>query len=447
MSIPSGKPSNPADVSDHAPRPPRERMPAERQPDADEPFRSPYAPRRPHERAAVPPSSVESDTDPLSLYAPKAPRERGVPELTEGEAGHPIASESTFDGDAPHDGPGGRLSSERADDVVGGHPVDLDAAASLQPAHPNFGRPHASADGRDETGVDRDLERLEASLRWLQRQDTEARLARGAPSTTPSDLRGRRSTADVYGVRPPLSLEPERLPPPPTSRDHLRWPLRLFIVAGVAAPIVYYFAGGSWRPPAEPAGEPQLASIDAADTPAVTVQQLWPGAAQRDDLATSATNEAPVRSTKASQPERVRLEMSAEEPVPAERSQPARPPERERMAMAAPPAPAEAPPVAAPAKAVRTLGAEEIALLLKQGEQFMAAGDLVTARTVLQRAAEADDAVAAVALGATYDPAVLARLGVIGMAADVNKARSWYQKAESLGSSEATRRLKILANR
>jgi TPR repeat protein len=51
------------------------------------------------------------------------------------------------------------------------------------------------------------------------------------------------------------------------------------------------------------------------------------------------------------------------------------------------------------------------------------------------------------ALGATYDPTVLAKLGVAGLGADVEKARTWYQRAESLGSTEATRRLAILANR
>jgi K+ potassium transporter integral membrane domain len=35
------------------------------------------------------------------------------------------------------------------------------------------------------------------------------------------------------------------------------------------------------------------------------------------------------------------------------------------------------------------------------------------------------------ALGATYHPNVLAKLGVVGMGADVEKARSWYRKAES----------------
>ena len=70
----------------------------------------------------------------------------------------------------------------------------------------------------------------------------------------------------------------------------------------------------------------------------------------------------------------------------------------------------------------------------------------IAARIVFQRAAEAGDATAALALAATYDPGVLAKLGVVGMGgADVEKARLWYQRAESFGSTEAARRLRILA--
>jgi len=72
---------------------------------------------------------------------------------------------------------------------------------------------------------------------------------------------------------------------------------------------------------------------------------------------------------------------------------------------------------------------------------------VVTARTVLQRAAESGNANAAMALGATYDPTVLAKLGVVGIGADVEKARSWYQTAEKLGSPEARRRLDVLTGR
>ena len=97
-------------------------------------------------------------------------------------------------------------------------------------------------------------------------------------------------------------------------------------------------------------------------------------------------------------------------------------------------------------KASRVLDPEAIELLMKQGQQLIAVGDVATARTVLQRAADAGDADAAMALGGTYDPNVLARLGVVGVSAEAEKARSWYQKAETLGSPDARRRLDLLAN-
>jgi len=87
---------------------------------------------------------------------------------------------------------------------------------------------------------------------------------------------------------------------------------------------------------------------------------------------------------------------------------------------------------------------EEVALLVEQGQKYIAVGDVVTARTIFRRAAESGDATAALALAATYDPMVLAKLGVLGMGADVEKARAWYQMAESYGSAEATQRLQVL---
>jgi TPR repeat protein len=92
----------------------------------------------------------------------------------------------------------------------------------------------------------------------------------------------------------------------------------------------------------------------------------------------------------------------------------------------------------------RTLSMEEVALLVEQGQKYIAVGDVVTARTIFRRAAESGDATAALALAATYDPMVLAKLGVLGMGADVEKARAWYQMAESYGSAEATQRLQVL---
>ena len=91
------------------------------------------------------------------------------------------------------------------------------------------------------------------------------------------------------------------------------------------------------------------------------------------------------------------------------------------------------------------MNAQQIDLLLNQGKQFIAVGDLATARTVLQRAADAGVAAAALALAETYDPAVIAKLGVRGMQGDIDQARRWYERAHELGSNEAAHRLATMA--
>jgi hypothetical protein len=94
----------------------------------------------------------------------------------------------------------------------------------------------------------------------------------------------------------------------------------------------------------------------------------------------------------------------------------------------------------------RQLSTEEIATLLKRGEELFKTGDLAGARLLLQRAAEAHDPVGALALATTYDPNVLDELGVRGVAGDPTTARLWYEKAKEYGSREAPRRLELLAS-
>ena len=101
------------------------------------------------------------------------------------------------------------------------------------------------------------------------------------------------------------------------------------------------------------------------------------------------------------------------------------------------------PPIS-PKPAQRQLDQEEITVLLKRGKDLIANGDLAAARIVLQRAAEANDAEAALALGATYDPFVLRELKVYGFTADAAAARAWYEKARVFGSAAASRRLEML---
>jgi hypothetical protein len=102
------------------------------------------------------------------------------------------------------------------------------------------------------------------------------------------------------------------------------------------------------------------------------------------------------------------------------------------------PAPAKPPP--------RRLAASEIALMVKNGSDFMANGNVGAARMMLQPAAEAGDPVAAFALAETYDPVVLKKLNATGgITADVALAQSWYEKAKNLGSTVAPERLERLA--
>jgi TPR repeat protein len=93
---------------------------------------------------------------------------------------------------------------------------------------------------------------------------------------------------------------------------------------------------------------------------------------------------------------------------------------------------------------LRAISEHQIALWVKRGEEFAAAGDFVSARLVFQRAAETGNANAAFMLAGTYDPTVLDLIRAIGVVPDVAKARLWYEKAKNLGSPDAARRLELL---
>jgi hypothetical protein len=114
---------------------------------------------------------------------------------------------------------------------------------------------------------------------------------------------------------------------------------------------------------------------------------------------------------------------------------------------ASPPAAAPLEPAPALRALERALDRDEIANLLKRGQELAAQGDLAGARLLLRRAAEAGDAQAMQALGATYDSTVLARLRVIGVAPDDQRARAWYERAAAAGAPDASRRLEQLAGR
>jgi hypothetical protein len=116
----------------------------------------------------------------------------------------------------------------------------------------------------------------------------------------------------------------------------------------------------------------------------------------------------------------------------------------------APPA-AEAPMPQAPAPQavlpqVKHIDARELATLMKRAKDMLGMGDIPAARLLLERAAEGQDANAALMLARTYDPAVLGTSDVRNITPEPDKARTWYQRAAKLGSAEAQRVLAQLPN-
>jgi hypothetical protein len=411
--------------------------PSGKPPEPFEPFDlSAYAPRRARERSVLDPAAVASDEDNNDNSADNEGRGGGdqvgaLPYAARVALRPEVAAKRPVDLDLD----GGDRSQS---------PPKPQSQPKLQseprPAPSPSNRPVA-AEAAEEAGRDVDLARLESSLQWLQREGAVGRLPRaiqlppvsGLRPVSPESARPR-SEQFINGIRVPPSLAPERLRPPPMRerRDNLRGPLRILLAGMIAAPIAYYFSIGNLPLLSGPAHESESASLAsrlvASTEFPIPKDKLRPGEADDYNTAVSSRNRLAAQAN-----------ASAQSMTPAARVE---------IPAAAPPSPDPAPNQVAPAgKPVRELDPEAVKLLMQQGEQFLASGDLVTARLVFRRAAESGNAAAALALGATYDPVVLARLGVRGMGADVEKARSWYEKAKEFGSPDAPRRLETLANR
>jgi hypothetical protein len=412
------------------------------------------------------PSGKPFDPFDLSPYAPKRARERSPldrPSVEVENGGGDGSSNGDGSDDKSRDEAAAALTyvprAAMRPPAAGGSTPDLDAASRAQPRlRPDTSAaPPAEKPAADPAAGDPDVARLESSLQWLQRESAASRLPRAVQLPPVSGLRPVNPDAPrprgeqfINGIRVPPSLAPERLRPPPPMRerrDNLRAPLRVLMASAIAAPIAYYFSVGSSGSPPQPAGQSALASfasrlVASAEFP-LPKEKLRLGEAETYNTVVSSRNKL------VAQPDAfARSAGPAESVTPAKSVAPApsATPVRVETVVAALPPPTPPPEPAAP-KTMRALDPESIKLLMQQGDQFVASGDLASARLVFRRAAEAGDAAAALALGATYDPVVLAKIGVRGMGADVEKARSWYEKAKEFGSPDAPRRLEMLANR
>jgi hypothetical protein len=256
---------------------------------------------------------------------------------------------------------------------------------------------------------------------------------------------------EMARLRRRLSLDPEAVPEPPMPIDGWLSPvqvaLRLAAVAGVAALVAWVVISLANKPAAD----------DVAQSAANDVVQTAP-----NDVVQTAANDAQsvanVVAQSASPPAQaaipvklVHVSVATETPPTAAiPSPPADPTALVAKVEPAPttgpwPAEKQPPPAAQEPSTTTTLSPDEIAVLIKRGKDFLANGDVSSARLLLRRAAEAGNAEAALALGSTFDPRVIGRLGAIGVQTDPGMARQWYQKAAQLGSDVAVQRLATFA--
>jgi hypothetical protein len=244
----------------------------------------------------------------------------------------------------------------------------------------------------------------------------------------------------VDGFTVPLSLTPEIVPDPwpahRSSSGRLFRVLGHLALAGSAAAVIALVAIGKLSIPG---------SIGAAeeDDNRVLISSRFAGPTARPQDQPGAPARSSEPHTQVALADATPVQIFTA-PAPVERAPPP------KIAALAPARSTTGPnitisaPGMTPAVTALDPESEEALTLLKRGEQLAAAGDMAAARLMLRRAAEAHNARAALALGATYDPNVLATLGIYGVVPDTAAARSWYEKAKEYGSAEAPQRLEML---
>ncbi len=94
-----------------------------------------------------------------------------------------------------------------------------------------------------------------------------------------------------------------------------------------------------------------------------------------------------------------------------------------------------------PAQAMQPRPDPSVEQLMARGDELLALGDIAAARLFYEAAANAGNAAAAAKVGMTYDPLYLERRGVLGAAANADKAIEWYNEAIAGGHARAMLRL------
>jgi hypothetical protein len=227
------------------------------------------------------------------------------------------------------------------------------------------------------------------------------------------------------------------------------------VPAGVPALAVETSAGTTARPPPAPqlpqtqlaaATPPQLTQGKVVSAPSAKPETPAETTAPAQQIASlPAPSSSPANigsSTGGNEPAPRPLDPTAIDPKPAANPAPSPAPAQTAPVQAVPgqSVPAQAAPQSAPKPAVG-LDENEISTLTRRGKNLLNDGDFAAARVLFERAANAGSAEAALALGSTYDPNVIKRLGAIMVQPDIERARKWYQFAADRGSAAASLQL------
>ena len=294
-----------------------------------------------------------------------------------------------------------------------------------------------------------------------------------------------RSARDEYPAEPSVPLflsdpdgepEPEEFVAPLRRRGMASVSSKILMAVVAASGVAMLFAWFSSDATRDIIVNAKASIAASLPTPSATAQadaaQLTPGDLQLSDPARSGAPQPQVQPQIQSQ---VQLQPQAAAPAQAPVAVANLAPSREDISSAyqsalqarapvavappaapqatEPPAPvvpqAAVPQVPAPQAAVpqvKRIDARELATLMKRAKDLLGMGDIPSARLLLERAADGQDANAALMLARTYDPAVLGTSDVRNITPEPDKARSWYQRAAKLGSAEAQRVLAQLPN-
>jgi hypothetical protein len=298
----------------------------------------------------------------------------------------------------------------------------------------------------DRLSSERDSRALRQGLAFRERPPMQLQTVRPKFELTPFRPKENRFSLQESprGLWAP-TLDPISMPPPPQEKFGLPTSglvVGFFGAIGIAAAIALVVVRSMQFAPANPALY--------ADPGAGKNRSF---AAVADNLPRLATAETKVPAAEAAAAAAAASVLVAPPTAALAKPSVTTPPPSPTVEAAAKPEPAQPEPTKPSTTAIpeprpaSSLSRDEIASLLRRGQDLIAAGDIASGRLMLTRAAQAGNADASLALAGTFDPAVLANLRAVGVQPDVAKARAWYMRAAEQGSLEAKQRLQQSALR